>query len=408
MSLEYITDTLGALHPDATVGPSVSDESVRYLVIPSAARPALVLPADSSAQAASACRSYAKPQGVRARGRTAILAGVFASGLGNIVFRDHILVGPSRTPGLDEILSELLNAEVALAFPVGKVRSNRKPVVQAISETGVVLAFVKLGVDDLTDALVEHEAAALGHLGSLDLGIVRIPRLLAAGEWHGRRFLVSEALAPTKKRRSDSGQALIRAMRDLARADGVSRGPFAELAWWGGVTRAVETLPSTAPALRLQRVCAELATIGQSPVAGGSWHGDWNRGNFAVQGDGVLVWDWERFTQGVPLGWDALHLALGEIVPRGGAPTPQRAAQLMSDVSSLIRPLGAAPGTEALVAALYLVELGTRMLADRQAELGVAMGAIDRWLLPVLEPMTQRLVAGFEAQSPLGIRGAEA
>ncbi len=41
----------------------------------------------------------------------------------------------------------------------------------------------------------------------------------------------------------------------------------------------------------------------------GAWHGDWTAWNCAAaaQADQVLVWDWERYTEGVPRGFDALH-----------------------------------------------------------------------------------------------------
>jgi hypothetical protein len=103
----------------------------------------------------------------------------------------------------------------------------------------------------------------------------------------------------------------------------------------------------------------------------------------ATLADTLLVWDWERFTTGVPLGFDAVHHDL------------QRRIQSTSDAEAAVEAtLGVAPallepfevtGTAArLTALLYLVDLAARYLADRQAEAGARLGVLGTWLLPVL------------------------
>src|SRR5262249_54153633 len=81
-------------------------------------------------------------------------------------------------------------------------------------------------------------------------------------------------------------------------------------------------------------------------------------------------WDWERFTRGVPLGFDALHYWLQAEVGPGhrdpqpaAAGCPQRAPQLLA-------PFGIAAAEARLTAALYMTDLATRYLADRQAQAG--------------------------------------
>ncbi len=104
----------------------------------------------------------------------------------------------------------------------------------------------------------------------------------------------------------------------------------------------------------------------------------------AVLADTLLVWDWERFTLGVPLGFDALHYELQRriqvdpdaagavertVTPRAGAARPvRRAGRTAAELTAL----------------LYLVDLATRYLADRQAEAGARLGVLGTWLLPVL------------------------
>ena len=42
----------------------------------------------------------------------------------------------------------------------------------------------------------------------------------------------------------------------------------------------------------------------------GAWHGDWAPWKMRPLAGRLLVWDWERFTIGGPLGYDALHFDL--------------------------------------------------------------------------------------------------
>jgi len=100
--------------------------------------------------------------------------------------------------------------------------------------------------------------------------------------------------------------------------------------------------------------------------------------------DRLLVWDWERFTIGVPLGYDALHFDLQQRIssqPDGAAAV----RQTLAAAPELLTPLGVtAPAAVRVTALLYLIDLAARYLADRQAEAGARLGVLGSWLLPVL------------------------
>ena len=56
-------------------------------------------------------------------------------------------------------------------------------------------------------------------------------------------------------------------------------------------------------------------------VAVGASHGDWSPQNLSVVQGGVAAWDWERFAEDRPLGFDAAHLVLMQQLgrtPSGG------------------------------------------------------------------------------------------
>jgi hypothetical protein len=118
----------------------------------------------------------------------------------------------------------------------------------------------------------------------------------------------------------------------------------------------------------------------------GAWHGDWNGANSAVLADGrVLVWDWERFDPDVPVGFDAVHLAVQDAITRRGTAPRRAATDVLVAASALLEPFGVAQSEASLVAVLYLIELAVRYLRDGQARAGARLGRVAEWLVPAVE-----------------------
>jgi hypothetical protein len=116
----------------------------------------------------------------------------------------------------------------------------------------------------------------------------------------------------------------------------------------------------------------------------GAWHGDWTPWNMASTRDGLLVWDWERFAVGAPFGFDALHYWLqNEVVPRRRDPLVA-AADCLARAEQLLAPFGTPATNARITASLYLADLATRYLVDRQSEAGAPLGAPGEWLIPAL------------------------
>lgn len=120
------------------------------------------------------------------------------------------------------------------------------------------------------------------------------------------------------------------------------------------------------------------------PLAFGAWHGDWTPWNMASTGQGLLVWDWERFTRDVPVGFDALHYWLQtEVVPARGEPRAA-AAGCIDRAPELLAPFGTGQAEARLTAILYLADLATRYLTDRQDKAGAKLGQAGAWLIPAI------------------------
>ena len=99
---------------------------------------------------------------------------------------------------------------------------------------------------------------------------------------------------------------------------------------------------------------------------------------------GLLVWDWERFATGVPIGFDALHYWLqNEVVAQHRDPLAA-ATDVFDHAASLLAPFGVDVVRARFTAALYLTDVATRYLVDRQAQAGALLGAPGTWLIPAL------------------------
>lgn len=376
----------------ALVWPAPADPVLRrggrtgWVVVPSAARPRLLVPAGSRRAAASAVRHSTEAVGRAARLKRRALATAFHAGLGTLVFRDRLVVDAAAGT-LDDHLATVLGRRSLVSLHIGPARANRKPVLQLLGPDGAALGYAKLGVDPLTHALVDVEAAALRRLASLPLGPVTVAGVLHHGDWRGHALLVQEALPVRLPRATPTAAAAAErdAMVAVAGCLGIRRGSYAASGHAARLADAVDALGTRPEAGRLR---AALKTVADADptVAFGAWHGDWNGGNSAVLADGrVLVWDWERFESDVPAGYDALHRAVQTAIGQDGVPPREAARALLTGAARTLAPFDQADDAADLIAVLYLVELATRYLRDRQAEAGARLGHVDAWLLPAVE-----------------------
>ncbi|WP_232290171.1 hypothetical protein [Micromonospora sp. ATCC 39149] len=261
-----------------------------FAVVPSAARPRLLVPAGSRRAAAGAVRHSTEAQSAKARLRRAVLAAAFRTGLGRLAFRDRLVVDAGGD-ALDAHLAAVLGRPALLSIHIGPARANRKPVVQLLDAAGDPIGYAKLGVDPLTRALVEAEAAALARLAKLDLPGVQVAEALHHGVWGGHALLVQSALPVGLPRAAPApaAEAERAAMVAVSRCVGVERRPYAGSAHDRRLRDELAALGDRPEAARLRAVLAEVRRV--DPVlALGAWHGDWNGGNSAALADGrVLV-----------------------------------------------------------------------------------------------------------------------
>jgi hypothetical protein len=374
--------------PDGSSGATARDQ--HYTVIPSASAPRLLVPRGDRRVAAAAVRHTIVATSRQARLRQQALAGLFAVGwgsrsLGDMIFRDRMTVSASAP--LSEFLSAQLGVEVYVSTRFGPQRANRKPVLQLLDAAGRCIAFVKVSVDGKTRELIRAETAALRSLAGQDLSPVRLPAVRYAGSWHdGAELLVVEALPVWLPGMTDPAardEARLAAMRAVAHSAGTAPATLAGSAYLAGLSDRVDALGDHPQRPALVDVLGAARDFAR-PLDVGAWHGDWNNGNMAIRDGAVLLWDWERYAAGVPIGFDVLHFELARAVSARGLAPVEAVTEMRTRAAGLLAPFGITETDAAMVWTLYVAEIATRFLGDRQ-ELGEArLGQVAGWLGPAL------------------------
>jgi hypothetical protein len=381
----YLTEVLDLLYPppcttDGGSGPRIAE----YVVVPDARRPRLLVPSGSRRVAAAAVRRYAEPQSRAARLKRDAVVATLRTGASALLLRDRIRVTGPASESIDGYLRNALGRELAISIHIGPARANRKPVLQLIDPDGDTFGFAKLGTGPLTERLVKAETSALSVLGTAGLTKLTVPQVLHAGQWRGMPILVQSALPVWLPRAPLTPRRLVAAMLDIADCCGFSSGPLATSTYWADLRGRLGAVADRSEGAALVSAATRIvASAGDTVLRYGSWHGDWAPWNMANLADALLVWDWERFAQGVPAGFDAVHHELQQrIQSTSDAATAVEAT--MGRAGELLAPFGVPAEARELTALLYLVDLAARYLTDRQAEAGARLGVLGTWLLPVL------------------------
>lgn len=354
-----------------------------YLLLPSPGHPRIVVPAGHPRAGARAV--FRQLTGSRRRTQAArwLLTLALGSGALDLFSPGRLTIrGPASADSVERLLARLLAKQsVLITMPVGLARASRKPVLQVTDVAGTALAFVKVGHDDLTRALVGDEGRTLERLAGAKLKHTRVPGVLARQDWRGLTMLVLEPLSvPPQLSGAPAREALLLSVKEISAlsawqgswADSPFRGRLeSELVACG--TRGADFLAS------LQEL-----TAAAPRVTLGSWHGDLNPGNVALLPDRALVWDWERFQDAVPIGFDLLHHDLHQAITVAGSDPRTAAHGIIAAAPHLLAPLGVDSTAARATAQLYLLALASRYLRDDQEAAGAPLGRVEEWIVPVL------------------------
>src|SRR5215813_12604843 len=374
----------GAVRPRA-LGGNLRAEGRDFVLIPGVRHPRLLVPAVPRA-AAAALRQYGQPRSWAARMGVAAFALGLASGLGGTLLGVRVRVtAPPEAESIESYLKSVFSPDIRVSIRLGPARANRKPVLQLHATSGEPVGFVKIGFNPLTRELVRAEAASLAWLERAGLDGISVPRVLHHDQWHGLDVLVLSSLPVWQRRRVLTSAQLSAAMGTVARVGGLQQGAHASDAYLRQLRERLDSADRGAERTALLAALDTLAASGGcAGLTFGTWHGDWSPWNMASTTGGLLVWDWERFATGVPVGFDALHYWLqSEVGPQHRDPLAA-ATDVLEHAAALLAPFGIDVVHARLTAALYLTDVATRYLVDRQAQAGAPLGAPGTWLIPAL------------------------
>jgi hypothetical protein len=397
--------TLRLLYPEpwAVGGSAALEEGPTsrrdVILLPTASQPRLILPAHPRQVLAGVIDHQLVAGRRRTRAARRLLRTLAAAGIMGASWPARVAVGGAvEADSIERWLERTLGLrDCRVSISLGRPRANRKPVLQVVDAGGAVQAYVKVGVNELTTALLDNEAAALRLVRDAQLPGLRVPGVLAYDEWRGLTLLALEAV-PTRSSppsrptlgdvgrwRADAGTVhpvLVDAARQIAGIDRVSSVRWADCGFRPRLLAAIE---SAGPRVAGLLVVVERLDAADPLLDLGGWHGDFNPGNFAIDNDHLVVWDWERFDRGVPVGFDLLHHRLHDAITRRGADPRRAAASLVDGADLLLAELGVAPAAARVTAEVYLAWLACRYVGDGQDRAGSRLGRVEDWLLAALE-----------------------
>ena len=372
--------------------------ALQFVPLPNAAHPRILVPTGSSAVAAGALRGGRVATDTRARLRTAAAVGVARLGLlaahpDRIVVRGETGVtdadGATIVPLVDR-LREVLG-EVTPAFYIGPVRAVQKPVIQLLDRRGRTTAFAKVGVNVFTNELVATEADALRRVGQHQWSTMRVPHVLLHEQWNGHEVLVQEALPIDGSPMIGTVSA---AAVEVAAFEPQQEHALSALPWWHEIVTRVSgaTHAGSVSGALTEAVQALDVRATEHRVTVGCAHLDWAPWNMARTGGSLGVWDWEQFSSGVPVGYDALHHAVQDAVVLRQRNPLEVMSSVRGQAAELLRPFGLSDAEADLTMLLYVLDLASRYQRDQ--ETGTRLSRLHGWLAPTLASFGQLSGAG--------------
>lgn len=335
-----------------------------YLLFPTATDPRQVVDASSSRLlAAELGRVPAGSSNAAASARRALSIGA-GLGLTKALRPNRLTIEGNGSGTLSARLAELFGRdEVRLSLAAGPVRPNRKPVARILDPNGELLGVAKVGWDAPTRALIEREAAALSGASELPDPFIT-PAARGLIDVGSLRVLVLEPLAIPEDRIDPlTVDPEVGAVKVLAGP--VESVPLAEAPFLVALT---DRLVRHDRGAELRGLIDRLVAVsGHDPVRVGRAHGDWAPWNLRRVPAGLLVWDWERFASGIPLGFDLAHHRYSVHRPHVGD-VATSAARAESDLVELVPELDLGPADAASLVLFQLMELATRHVESAFAE----------------------------------------
>ncbi len=376
--LPWLTDVLGW-----TVGTDLGprddrDEggTRRMWALPGTDRPRLLVPAEARV-AGSALRTFNDSMSQFARMRKATLGAILRFRLDGLLRLDDVVVGSSidgPEPSLLSYLETVLARPVEVGVALGpELRPNMKPVLQILTPRGELVAFAKIGWNDLTKRLIENEASSLSRLHEAGPSTFDIPDLLHVGVWADRGIvLVSPGPRPLIRRCARNAPPPVATEEEVARSAWSSVEPLGASRYVLGLRERLSSAADDEVTADLRRALDDVVErSGELSLPFGAWHGDWAPWNMSRSNGRLFVWDWERYGGPVPRGFDHVHLRFQLAYQVAGRSVNDAAVSADRSLRTSGLSTATPDGVIGAVPRLYLIERVLRVQEGRAAGLSV-------------------------------------
>jgi hypothetical protein len=359
-----------------------------WLILPSLGKPWLLLPAWSATAADALLRDdhgQRSPQIVHALAvlhRQRMLA--------RIPLPRLRVSSPGTVDTIETELTRILHKSSDVVVRLGRRRWNRSVVLRPLDAAGRTLAYVKSAASQSGVDALRREREHLRRVATLGPRLVEWPEVLHHGSWRDLDLL---ALSPligdgSTKNRSRAPSA---AMRALALSAERGRQPVAETDLSNKLAGDIQRLSHSEQRSRLRSaVDLTMSRLGQVKVPIGCWHGDWVPWNMTSHGDRVLLWDWEHFAEGVPIGLDGVHYRAQQLRMFKGTDRRVEDRWVREATEWLLNTFQlSTPQIRATILA-YLLEVNVRYLRDREED-PRGIPPREGWGLPLIDRLTAEL-----------------
>jgi hypothetical protein len=368
------------LNPSGTVGPKPHEQ---YALLPNARDVRVIVPLTSRRAGERVLRQTAHSRGLA----RSVLG--WAVGLGLTPLVGGRLTVPARdedgNPSLATWLGELLGiADISIGITLGAPRPNRKPVISMVTPDGTVHAYAKLAWSPLTNDLVRNEATWLDWVQRRRPEGIVAPELITIDTWRDHNVLLTRPLAdlPTVP----GGIAEADTVGAIAGLVTPTAGPVVGSPWWQGLEQRAADRAS-AGHTESRAVLDGLAhRLDGTSWRFGAWHGDYTPWNARLTKVGVQVWDWERASFPVPVGFDAAHASF-QIAHIGSRRDVHSSADAATDhVATVLDGLDLDRSAATDLVSCYLLERWLRWDEAR----GDGQSALENRHAAILQALEQR------------------
>lgn len=355
---------------------------VGFAVVPSLEKASIIVPTGSRRASAAALRRFsADLTGRQKLQRVAASTLLGFWGARTPLVAHSLVPGSGPGQGIVEHLSGIFGEPVQFSMGVGTQRANRKPILQVFSARGRSLGFAKVGTNAFTAGLVDREGLALEELNGRTWKSLVLPKVIHRGPWHDGSLLVMSPLSTSPLSAARGLERLRSAVQyELQAAFSGTAMPLAESSWFSDLQLEVRSGPAESdPFRRLSRAVDTMSEkFGRQPLEFGMTHGDWTPWNMSVSRGMLQVWDWERFSTDVPVGFDEIHYSLHRHLRRAGL-----------SATAVIEGTRTHGTTHSVVPLAYLAELAARYLLGGQSLHVPAVELKAMALIEALETMVK-------------------